>query len=74
MMLPDFRDLELYRLPDVKGSYKKHVVMAPYTWVRVGGAPSVFRPQDDEALSQFLLKKTSLSAYDIYFPGAIFNK
>ena len=42
MMLPDFRDLELYRLPDVKGSYKKHVVMAPYTWFRVGGATTVF--------------------------------
>ena len=41
MMLPDFRDLELYRLPDVK-SYKKHVVMAPYTWFRAGGATTVF--------------------------------
>ena len=58
MMLPDFRDLELYRLPDVKGSYKKHVVMAPYTWFRVGGAATVFRPQDHEDLSQFLLQNS----------------
>ena len=58
MMLPDFRDLELYRLPDVKGSYKKHVVMAPYTWFRVGGATTVFRPQDHEDLSQFLLQNS----------------
>ena len=58
MMLPDFRDLELYRLPDVKGSYKKHVVMAPYTWFRVGGATTVFRPQDHEDLCQFLLQNS----------------
>ena len=58
MMLPDFRGLELYRLPDVKGSYKKHVVMAPYTWFRVGGATTVFRPQDHEDLSQFLLQNS----------------
>ena len=74
MILSDLGGFDFKRLPDVRGSYKKHVVMAPYTWFRVGGATTVFRPHDDEDLSQFLLKKTSLSAYDIYFPGAIFNK
>ena len=58
MILPDFRDFDLKRLPDVRGTYKKHVVMAPYTWFRVGGAATVFRPQDHEDLSQFLLQNS----------------
>ena len=59
MILPDFRDFDLKRLPDVRGTYKKHVVMAPYTWFRVGGAAAtVFRPQDHEDLSQFLLQNS----------------
>ena len=56
MILSDLGEFDFKRLPDVRGSYKKHVVMAPYTWFRVGGATTVFRPQDDEDLSQFLLK------------------
>ena len=58
MILSDLRDFDFKRLPDVRGSYKKHVVMAPYTWFRVGGATTVFRPHDDEDLSQFLFKKS----------------
>ena len=56
MILSDLGEFDFKRLPDVRGSYKKHVVMAPYTWFRVGGTTTVFRPQDDEDLSQFLLK------------------
>ena len=58
MILSDLRDFDLKRLPDVRGSYKKHVVMAPYTWFRVGGATTVYRPQDHEDLSQFLLQNS----------------
>ena len=54
MILSDLRDFDLKRLPDVRGSYKKHLVMSPYTWFRVGGATTVYRPQDHEDLSQFL--------------------
>ena len=62
MILSDLRDFDLKRLPDVRGSYKKHVVMAPYTWFRVGGATTVFRPQDHEDLSQFLLQNSGRGA------------
>ncbi len=58
MILSDLGGFDFKRLPDVRGSYKKHVVMAPYTWFRVGGATTVFRPHDDEDLSQFLLKNS----------------
>ena len=59
MILSNLRDFDFKRLPDVRGSYKKHVVMAPYTWFRVGGAAAtVFRPQDHEDLSQFLLQNS----------------
>ena len=58
MILSDLRDFDLKRLPDVRGSYKKHVVMAPYTWFRVGGATTVYRPQDHEDLRQFLLQNS----------------
>ena len=58
MILSDLRDFDLKRLPDVRGSYRKHVVMAPYTWFRVGGATTVYRPQDHEDLSQFLLQNS----------------
>ena len=58
MILSDLGGFDFKRLPDVRGSYKKHVIMAPYTWFRVGGATTVFRPHDDEDLSQFLLKNS----------------
>ena len=58
MILSDLGGFDFKRLPNVRGSYKKHVVMAPYTWFRVGGTTTVFRPQDDEDLSQFLLKNS----------------
>ena len=58
MILSNLRDFDFKRLPDVRGSYKKHVVMAPYTWFRVGGATTVFRPQDHEDLRQFLLQNS----------------
>ena len=58
MILSNLRDFDFKRLPDVRGRYKKHVVMAPYTWFRVGGATTVFRPQDHEDLSDFLLQNS----------------
>ena len=58
MILSYLTDFDFKRLPDVRGSYKKHVVMAPYTWFRVGGATTVFRPQDHEDLRQFLLQNS----------------
>ena len=58
MILSNLSDFDFKRLPDVRGSYKKHVVMAPYTWFRVGGATTVFRPQDHEDLRQFLLQNS----------------
>ena len=58
MILSNLRDFDFKRLPDVRGRYKKHVVMAPYTWFRVGGATTVFRPQDHEDLRQFLLQNS----------------
>ena len=58
MILSNLRDFDFKRLPDVRGRYKKHVVMAPYTWFRVGGATTVFRPQDHEDLSHFLLQNS----------------
>ena len=58
MILSNLRDFDFKRLPDVRGRYKKHVVMAPYTWFRVGGATTVFRPQDHEDLCQFLLQNS----------------
>ena len=58
MILSNLTDFDFKRLPDVRGSYKKHVVMAPYTWFRVGGATTVFRPQDHEDLRQFLLQNS----------------
>ncbi len=59
MMLPDLKKLDFKELPNVRGSYKKHLIMAPYTWFRVGGAAAaVFRPQDHQDLSQFLLQNS----------------
>tara|TARA_B100000700_G_scaffold249091_1_gene279230 strand:+ start:313 stop:1263 length:951 start_codon:yes stop_codon:yes gene_type:complete len=59
MILLNSKEFDFKELPDVRGSYKKHVVMAPYTWFRVGGAAAaVFRPQDHEDLSQFLLQNS----------------
>ena len=58
MILSNLTDFDFKRLPHVRGSYKKHVVMAPYTWFRVGGATTVFRPQDHEDLRQFLLQNS----------------
>ena len=58
MILSNLRDFDFKRLHDVRGRYKKHVVMAPYTWFRVGGATTVFRPQDHEDLCQFLLQNS----------------
>ena len=54
-----FDNLDFRELPNVRGSYKSHVEMAPYTWFRVGGTASVvFRPHDQEDLSEFLVQNS----------------
>ena len=54
-----FKNLDLGKLPNVRGIYKSNVEMAPYTWFRVGGAASVvFRPHDQEDLSKFLIQNS----------------
>ena len=45
----------LSRLPDVRGSLKADVPLAPYTWLRVGGAAQAFfMPKDEVDLAHFL--------------------
>jgi len=45
----------LSRLPDVRGSLKADVPLAPYTWLRVGGAAEAFfMPKDEADLAHFL--------------------
>ena len=42
-------------LPDVRGSLKRNVTLAPYTWLRVGGKADVlFIPKDEADLALFL--------------------
>lgn len=43
------------RLPPVRGSLKADVVLAPYSWLRVGGpAEAFFMPKDEADLAHFL--------------------
>jgi UDP-N-acetylmuramate dehydrogenase len=43
------------RLPEVRGSLKADVPLAPYTWLRVGGPADVlFMPKDEADLALFL--------------------
>lgn len=43
------------RLPDVRGSLRADVPLAPFTWLRVGGAAEVlFMPKDEADLAHFL--------------------
>ena len=43
------------RLPDVRGSLKANVPLAPYSWLRVGGPAEVFfMPMDEADLAHFL--------------------
>ena len=43
------------RLPAVRGKLLKDAVLAPYTWLRVGGpAELLFLPEDEDDLAQFL--------------------
>lgn len=45
----------LDRLPEVRGSLKADVSLAPYTWLRVGGAADAFfMPKDEADLALFL--------------------
>ena len=45
----------LHRLPEVRGSLKENVPLAPYTWLRVGGVAQVlFIPKDEADLALFL--------------------
>ncbi len=45
----------LHRLPEVRGSLKENVPLAPYTWLRVGGvAQALFIPNDEADLALFL--------------------
>ncbi|WP_298918530.1 UDP-N-acetylmuramate dehydrogenase [uncultured Algimonas sp.] len=43
------------RMPEVRGSLKADVALAPYTWLRVGGPADVlFMPKDEADLALFL--------------------
>jgi UDP-N-acetylmuramate dehydrogenase len=45
----------LDRLPPVRGKIEAGVILAPYTWFRVGGpAEALFQPADEEDLAEFL--------------------
>jgi UDP-N-acetylmuramate dehydrogenase len=45
----------LDRLPPVRGKIEAGVILAPYTWFRVGGpAEALFQPADEEDLADFL--------------------
>ena len=45
----------LDRLPDVRGSLRADVPLAPFTWLRVGGAAeALFMPKDEADLAHFL--------------------
>lgn len=45
----------LERLPDVRGSLRANIALAPYTWLRVGGAAEAFfMPADEADLAHFL--------------------
>ena len=45
----------LHRLPEVRGKLSENVPLAPYTWLRVGGAAQVlFLPKDTADLASFL--------------------
>jgi len=47
--------LNLKDLPSVRGMMKENVPLAPYTWLRVGGAADVFfMPKDEADLAHFL--------------------
>ena len=49
--MSDWRD----RLPAVRGKLLKDAVLAPYTWLRVGGpAELLFLPEDEDDLAGFL--------------------
>ncbi|KDB57110.1 UDP-N-acetylmuramate dehydrogenase [Anaplasma phagocytophilum] len=54
-----------YKLPKVRGVYKRSVKMHSMTWVGVGGvAPLLFKPRDIDDLATFL-KNTSLTVSTI---------
>jgi len=45
----------LDKLPDVRGSLRADVPLAPFTWLRVGGAAeALFMPKDEADLAHFL--------------------
>lgn len=45
----------LNRLPEVRGKLRSNVPLAPFTWLRVGGAAEVlFMPKDEADLAHFL--------------------
>lgn len=45
----------LSRLPQVRGSLRANVPLAPFTWLRVGGAAeALFMPKDEADLAHFL--------------------
>jgi len=45
----------LDRLPEVRGSLRANVPLAPFTWLRVGGAAeALFMPKDEADLAHFL--------------------
>ncbi len=47
--------ITLADLPAVRGTLRENIPLAPYTWLRVGGAADVFfMPKDDADLAHFL--------------------
>ena len=45
----------LDRFPEVRGSLRADVPLAPFTWLRVGGAAeALFMPKDEADLAHFL--------------------
>lgn len=55
MSFPDISAQIAARVPNLRGRIEANVVLAPYTWFRVGGpAQILFTPADEDDLSQFL--------------------
>lgn len=55
MSFPDLTQAIAARVPELRGRLEANVVLAPYTWFRVGGpAQLLFSPADEDDLAAFL--------------------
>ena len=64
--------LSLNDLPSVRGVIKENVPLAPYTWLRVGGAADVFfMPKDEADLANFL--SSTPDSVPVHILGAASN-